>query len=74
MAIREITKIGEEVLRKRCHPVNAFDKKLHLLLRDMAETLDSIIFVWTVSPNGNFCCRRVVKEGRRSRSVCAILC
>ena len=39
MAVREIVKIGSDTLRKRCHPVSAFDRKLNSLLRDMAETM-----------------------------------
>lgn len=39
MAIRKIVTEGDEVLSKRSHPVTKFDKKLHTLLDDMAETL-----------------------------------
>lgn len=39
MAIRKIVTEGDEVLNKRSHPVTKFDKKLHTLLDDMAETL-----------------------------------
>ncbi len=39
MAIREIVKKGDEILNKKCHPVTRFDKKLHTLLDDMADTL-----------------------------------
>jgi len=60
MAIREITKIGEEVLRKRCHPVNAFDKKLHLLLRDMAETMYAADGVGLAAPQVGILRRIVV--------------
>ncbi len=37
--IREIVKIGDEVLRKKCHRVEKFDVKLHSLLDDMYETM-----------------------------------
>ena len=37
--IREIVKKGDPVLNKHCHPVTKFDRKLHILLDDMRETL-----------------------------------
>lgn len=37
--IREIVKKGDPVLTKHCHPVTKFDRKLHILLDDMRETL-----------------------------------
>ncbi len=39
MALRNIVKDGDEVLNKKCRPVVKFDKKLHVLLEDMAETM-----------------------------------
>ena len=39
MAIRNILTIGDETLRKKCRTVTAFDRKLFVLLDDMAETL-----------------------------------
>jgi len=39
MAIREIRKIGDPILRKVSKPVKNFDEKLHILLDDMRETL-----------------------------------
>lgn len=39
MAIRDIVKEGEEILRKKCRPVEQFDSHLHTLLDDMAETM-----------------------------------
>lgn len=40
MAIRKIVKLGEdEVLRKRCRKVDKFDKRLEVLLDDMADTM-----------------------------------
>ena len=40
MAIRNIVKFGDEVLNKKCRPVERFDEKLWLLLDDMKETLE----------------------------------
>ena len=39
MALRNIVKEGDSVLRKKCRPVEKFDEKLAVLLDDMAETL-----------------------------------
>ena len=39
MAIRNIVKIGDEVLRKTCRTQLTFDGKLHEILDDMAETM-----------------------------------
>ncbi len=39
MAIREIVTEGDPVLNKVSHPVTKFDRKLHTLLDDMAQTL-----------------------------------
>lgn len=39
MAIRNIVKVGDPVLRKISRPVVAFDERLHALLDDMRETL-----------------------------------
>ncbi|MBP1544529.1 MAG: peptide deformylase [Oscillospiraceae bacterium] len=40
MALREIVKIGDDILRKKCRPVTVFDEKLHTLLDDMTETME----------------------------------
>lgn len=39
MALRNIVTVGDSVLAKVCRPVTKFDKRLHILLDDMAETL-----------------------------------
>ena len=39
MAIRDIVKDGEPLLRKKSRPVDKFDGKLHALLDDMLETM-----------------------------------
>ncbi|MBQ7119932.1 MAG: peptide deformylase, partial [Oscillospiraceae bacterium] len=39
MALRNIVKEGDEVLRKTCRPVTEFNERLHILLDDMKETL-----------------------------------
>ncbi len=39
MAIRNVVQVGDEVLRKKCFEVTAFDEKLTQLLDDMKETV-----------------------------------
>ncbi len=39
MAIRNVVQVGDDVLRKKCFPVEEFDEKLHALLDDMKETV-----------------------------------
>ena len=40
MALRKIVEQGEDCLTKVCRPVDAFNRRLHILLDDMADTLD----------------------------------
>ncbi len=39
MAVMKVYRMGEDVLRKKCHPVKLFDRRLTALLKDMAETM-----------------------------------
>lgn len=39
MAIRQIVEIGDDKLRQHCRKVEKFDKRLHTLLDNMAETM-----------------------------------
>ena len=39
MALRNIVKDGDEILSKKCRPVEKFDQKIWTLLDDMAETM-----------------------------------
>ena len=41
MALRQIVKFGEDILRKKSRPVTSFDERLWTLLDDMAETMRS---------------------------------
>ncbi len=40
MALRNIVTVGDSVLSEPCRPVTKFDRRLHILLDDMADTLD----------------------------------
>ncbi len=59
MAIRNIYREGEEVLRKKCRAVTEFDQKLHTLLDDMAETMQKADGVGLAAPQVGIL-RRVV--------------
>ena len=39
MATRKIVELGDEKLRKHCKPVEKFDLRLRILLKDMADTM-----------------------------------
>lgn len=39
MAVRKVVQVGQEILRKKCAPVEKFDEELWLLLDDMKETV-----------------------------------
>lgn len=39
MAIRKVVQVGDEVLRKKCFEVTAFDEKLWTLLDDLKDTV-----------------------------------
>ena len=39
MAVKKILEFGDETLRKVSHPVEKFNLRLNLLLRDMADTM-----------------------------------
>lgn len=65
--IREIIKEGDDILRKKCRPVEKFDEKLHSLLDDMYETMQEANGVGLAGPQVGIL-RRVavidVGEGR----------
>ena len=39
MALRNIVTVGDSVLSKVCRPVEKFDRRLHILIEDMIDTL-----------------------------------
>lgn len=39
MSVMKIYRLGDDVLRKKAHPVKLFDRRLAGLLKDMAETM-----------------------------------
>lgn len=60
MAIRKIVTVGDDVLRKKCRVVTAFDKKLHQLLDDMQDTLIKADGVGLAAPQVGILKRAVV--------------
>lgn len=50
MAIRNIVKDGDPILKKKCRPVVKFDKKLAVLLGDMADTMHKANGVGLAAP------------------------
>ena len=50
MAIRNIVREGDEILRKKSRDVTVFDQKLHQLLGDMADTLHQADGVGLAAP------------------------
>ena len=59
MALREILREDDPVLRKVCHKVEKFDRRLWSLLDDMAETMYEANGVGLAAPQVGIC-RRVV--------------
>lgn len=60
MAIREIREKGDEILYKKCKAVVKFDEKLHILLYDMYETMQSRDGVGLAAPQVGILKRAVV--------------
>ena len=59
MAIRKILKESDEILRKHSRPVEKFDNRLHMLIDDMAETMEEANGVGLAAPQVGIL-RRVV--------------
>ena len=62
MAIREIRTKGDEMLYKKCKEVKKFDKKLHILLDDMYETMQKSDGVGLAAPQVGILKRAVVVD------------
>ena len=60
MAIRELREKGDEILYKKCKAVVKFDEKLHILLDDMYETMQSRDGVGLAAPQVGILKRAVV--------------
>ena len=62
MSIREIRKKGDDILLKKCKTVVNFDKKLHILLDDMYETMVKADGVGLAAPQVGILKRAVVVD------------
>ena len=60
MALRKIVEQGDECLTKVCRPVEKFDRRLHSLLDDMAETMYEANGVGLAAPQVGILKRAVV--------------
>lgn len=60
MAMRNIVKFGDELLRKNCREVTAFDDRLWVLLDDMYETMKASNGVGLAAPQVGVLKRAVV--------------
>lgn len=69
MAMREILKFGDEVLRKKCRPVTNFDERLSSLLDDLAETLEKSDGVGLAAPQIGILRRVAVVNVRDKRGT-----
>ena len=62
MAIRKIIELGDEKLRKQCKPVEKFDLRLRILLKDMADTMYKANGVGLAAPQVGILRRAVVVD------------
>ena len=62
MAIRKIVELGDEKLRKTCKPVEKFDLRLRILLKDMADTMYKAQGVGLAAPQVGILRRVVVVD------------
>ena len=69
MALREIIKFGDDILRKKCREVTNFDEKLAQLLDDMAETLKNADGVGLAAPQVGILRRVVVIDVHDGKGV-----
>lgn len=69
MALREIIKFGDDMLRKKCREVTKFDDKLATLLDDMAQTLYSADGVGLAAPQVGILRRAFVVDVRDGKGL-----
>lgn len=60
MALRNILKEGDETLSRHCRPVTDFNDRLHILLDDMIETMNSADGVGLAAPQVGVLRRAVI--------------
>ena len=72
--IRKIVKLGDETLRKQSKPMQKFDLRLWLLLRDMADTMYKADGVGLAAPQVGILRRVVVVDTREGEQAGAEGC
>ncbi|MGN0670238.1 MAG: peptide deformylase [Oscillospiraceae bacterium] len=73
MALREIIKFGDDMLRKKCREVTKFDDKLATLLDDMAQTLKSADGVGLAAPQVGILRRACIIDVRDGHGVLELI-
>lgn len=73
MALREIIKFGDDMLRKKCREVTKFDDKLATLLDDMAQTLKSADGVGLAAPQVGILRRACIVDVRDGHGVLELI-
>ena len=73
MALREIIKFGDDMLRKKCREVTKFDDKLAQLLDDMAQTLKSADGVGLAAPQVGILRRACIVDVRDGHGVLELI-
>lgn len=73
MALREILRFGEDVLRKKCRPVTKFDDRLGELLDDLTETLLASDGVGLAAPQVGILRRVAVVNVRDKRGTIELI-
>lgn len=63
MALREIRKLGDEILRKNSRKIESVDEKIKILLEDMVETMQHENGVGLAAPQVGVLKRAVVIDG-----------
>ena len=69
MALRKILTQGESSLEKVCRPVERFDRRLHILLDDMKETLAEANGVGLAAPQGGILRRAVIVVDEQDQMI-----
>lgn len=73
MALREIFKFGDDILRKKCREVTKFDDKLAELLDDMADTLKNADGVGLAAPQVGILRRVCIIDVRDGKGVLELI-
>ncbi|MGN1422672.1 MAG: peptide deformylase [Oscillospiraceae bacterium] len=73
MALREIVKFGDDILRKKCRPVTSFDEKLWTLLDDMRDTLKAADGAGLAAPQVGMLRRAVIVDVHDEHGVIELI-